>query len=152
MSLIGIQIFEISDPRTTICDLRYAIRGWQYAIMGRIQKLREQKKIEQIEQAEQKSARSGKILKWGAAIVIAIALVVYGASLFKGEKTGETAPSQSPQTSATPQESLFPSLNPQNNQTSMENKIAVIETDKGAIKLELFSKNAPKTVDNFVKL
>ena len=34
----------------------------------------------------------------------------------------------------------------------MENKIAAIETDKGTIKLELFTKDAPKTVDNFVKL
>jgi peptidyl-prolyl cis-trans isomerase B (cyclophilin B) len=33
-----------------------------------------------------------------------------------------------------------------------ENKIAVIETDKGNIKLELFINDAPKTVENFVKL
>ncbi len=35
---------------------------------------------------------------------------------------------------------------------NQENKIAVIETNKGNIKLELFSKDAPKTVENFVKL
>ncbi len=33
-----------------------------------------------------------------------------------------------------------------------ENKIAVIETEKGNIKLELFTNDAPKTVENFVKL
>jgi len=33
-----------------------------------------------------------------------------------------------------------------------ENKIVVIETDKGAIKLELYINDAPKTVENFVKL
>lgn len=33
-----------------------------------------------------------------------------------------------------------------------ENKIITIETDKGDIKLELFTNEAPKTVENFVKL
>ena len=33
-----------------------------------------------------------------------------------------------------------------------ENKIVMIETDKGAIKLELYINDAPKTVENFVKL
>ena len=37
-------------------------------------------------------------------------------------------------------------------QERKENKIAVIETDKGNIKLELFTNDAPKTVENFVKL
>ena len=35
---------------------------------------------------------------------------------------------------------------------NQENKIAVIETNKGDIKLELYMKDAPKTVENFVKL
>ncbi|MFA6097603.1 MAG: peptidylprolyl isomerase [Candidatus Paceibacterota bacterium] len=35
---------------------------------------------------------------------------------------------------------------------NIPDKIAVIETKKGKIRLELFSKDAPKTVDNFVKL
>jgi len=34
----------------------------------------------------------------------------------------------------------------------LENKIAVIETNKGNIKLELYTNDAPKTVENFVKL
>ncbi|MCK4591996.1 peptidylprolyl isomerase [Candidatus Parcubacteria bacterium] len=32
------------------------------------------------------------------------------------------------------------------------NKVAVIETNKGNIKLELYTSDAPKTVENFVKL
>ncbi|MCK5490844.1 MAG: peptidylprolyl isomerase [Candidatus Pacebacteria bacterium] len=36
--------------------------------------------------------------------------------------------------------------------SSIENKIAVIETNKGNIKIELFTNDAPKTVENFVKL
>ncbi|MCK5630693.1 MAG: peptidylprolyl isomerase, partial [Nanoarchaeota archaeon] len=32
------------------------------------------------------------------------------------------------------------------------NKVAVIETSKGNIKLELYVNDAPKTVDNFIKL
>ncbi len=37
-------------------------------------------------------------------------------------------------------------------QEKKENKIAIIETNKGDIKLELFTNDAPKTVENFVKL
>ncbi|MCK5102653.1 MAG: peptidylprolyl isomerase, partial [Cyclobacteriaceae bacterium] len=37
-------------------------------------------------------------------------------------------------------------------QEKIENKIAIIETNKGNIKLELFTNDAPKTVQNFVKL
>ncbi|MFZ2970759.1 MAG: peptidylprolyl isomerase [Minisyncoccia bacterium] len=33
-----------------------------------------------------------------------------------------------------------------------ENKIAVIETNKGSINLELYTDDAPKTVENFIKL
>jgi len=40
-----------------------------------------------------------------------------------------------------------------NKETSIKkNMIATIKTNKGDIKLELFSNDAPKTVDNFVKL
>lgn len=120
--------------------------------MGRIQKIREQKKVEQIEEAEQRSARNGKIFKWGSVILIGIALIAYGTTLFKNKEAAQSPQNQSPQPSATHQESLFPSLNPQNSPTSMQNKTAIIETDKGAIKLELFAKDAPKTVDNFTKL
>lgn len=37
-------------------------------------------------------------------------------------------------------------------ETGQENKIVMIETNKGNIKLELFANDAPKTVENFVKL
>jgi peptidyl-prolyl cis-trans isomerase B (cyclophilin B) len=37
-------------------------------------------------------------------------------------------------------------------QEKKENKIAMIKTNKGDIKLELFTNDAPKTVENFVKL
>jgi peptidyl-prolyl cis-trans isomerase B (cyclophilin B) len=37
-------------------------------------------------------------------------------------------------------------------QEKKENKIAIIKTNKGDIKLELFTNDAPKTVENFVKL
>lgn len=40
----------------------------------------------------------------------------------------------------------------QDNGAIEANKIAVIETTKGNIKLELFTNDAPKTVENFVKL
>jgi len=42
--------------------------------------------------------------------------------------------------------------NPADIQDNEANKIAIIETSKGNIKLELYTNDAPKTVENFVKL
>jgi len=42
--------------------------------------------------------------------------------------------------------------NGENNASNVDLRVAVIETDKGIIKLELFTNDAPKTVENFVKL
>ena len=42
--------------------------------------------------------------------------------------------------------------NPEDVQDYGSNKIMIIETNKGNIKLELFTNDAPKTVENFVKL
>ena len=42
--------------------------------------------------------------------------------------------------------------NGENNADNVDLRIAVIETNKGNIKLELFTNDAPKTVENFVKL
>lgn len=39
-----------------------------------------------------------------------------------------------------------------NNLTSSSNMIAIMQTNLGEIKIELFSSDAPKTVENFVKL
>ncbi len=43
-------------------------------------------------------------------------------------------------------------VNENNSEENKKNKIAVIETNKGNIKLELFTNDAPKTVENFMKL
>ncbi len=42
--------------------------------------------------------------------------------------------------------------NGENNADNVDLRVAVIETNKGNIKLELFTNDAPKTVENFMKL
>ena len=90
--------------------------------MGRIQKIREQKKIEAQMQTELKAKKRKKtIIICGIVIgvlIIAVAAVFYFMDLAKSQKIVK----------------------------------ATIETDKGNIELELNREAAPNTVDNFVKL
>lgn len=102
--------------------------------MGRIQKLREQKKLEQQFKLEQKIQRNKKIFKGTIIGILAIGLLTFGTiktmQYFFQDNTATSGASE----------------------THALNKIAVIETAKGNIKLELFSQDAPKTVANFVEL
>lgn len=90
--------------------------------MGRIQKLREQKRMEEVFQQEVKRKRKKKL---EIILIIVVLVIVIGAgavfyfSRLAKEKTIVSA---------------------------------TIETDKGNIELELDKEAAPKTVDNFVKL
>lgn len=90
--------------------------------MGKIQKIREQKKAEAIFQEQLKKKKRKKISIIAIAIVliliVAIAAIIYISYLNKSNKIVR----------------------------------ATIETDKGNIELELYKNAAPNTVDNFVKL
>jgi len=90
--------------------------------MGKIQKIREQKKAEAIFQEQSKKKKRKKILiivsVIALALIIVIVAIIYIAHLNKGKKIVN----------------------------------AIIETDKGNIELELYKYAAPNTVDNFVKL
>ncbi len=125
--------------------------------MGRIQKLREQRKLEEQQKQEQKAAKTKKIIR-GIIIGVAIlGLAIYGANLLFFNRQAISDSSAPTVTSTIPLESnlIIPSISPlTTNPTpspnmTTQNKIAVIETDRGNIKLELFSADAPKTVANF---
>jgi len=90
--------------------------------MGKIQKIREQKKLEAELEARAKKKKTKKRLTIALISILALAIIVIGffyiTSLIKSKKTVK----------------------------------AVIEIDKGNIELELYKYAAPNTVDNFVKL
>lgn len=124
--------------------------------MGKIQKIREQKKIEAEQQDEQRRQRNKSIIIGVVSGLVVLAALIFGITKFLNWRlAGQNLPlaTPSPTTSASP-ESAFPSFSPSadNNQENLINKIMTIQTDKGNIKLELFAKDAPKTVANFVDL
>lgn len=89
--------------------------------MGHIQKLREEKKLEEAQETEERAKRNKKFLIIGGILIAVLAILIGGAVYLKMKN-------------------------------QPQNRIAVIETERGEIKLELFSKDAPKTVQNFVEL
>lgn len=91
--------------------------------MGKIKKIREQKKIEAIMQEELRRKKKKKILLITTIVFLVIAiLVVAGIYIYNSAKNKNII------------------------------KKATIETDKGNIELELYKEAAPNTVDNFIKL
>jgi peptidyl-prolyl cis-trans isomerase B (cyclophilin B) len=122
--------------------------------MGRVQKLREQKKQEAALKEEQKTAKNKKIITWTLVGLVVLVIVIYGSvNIFskrnKVISNSNTTPNSTP-TQNKPG-SLFPSLAPISNQQKL-NQPAIIETTKGEIKLELYPEAAPKTVANFIDL
>lgn len=128
--------------------------------MGRIQKLREQKKLEEIKKLEQKSQRNKKIATWVVVGIVILGVIIYGANnlLAKKKTVSGTSTTPTPTQASTPLPSIFPNINPTANSTTSnqnmttQNKIALIETTRGNIKLELYTNDAPKTVANFIDL
>jgi len=134
--------------------------------MGKIQKIREQKKLgEEIEQME-KFQKNKKIAVSIFLSLAAIGLLIYGIVKFLNWKIDSsdnaseiksltTTPTPTPKT-----ESIFPSFSPaaesqsnmQTNNQQTTSQYAIIETARGKIKLELYSADAPKTVANFASL
>lgn len=96
--------------------------------MGKQQKIKEQRKLEKNEQEEAGRKKSGKI-----SLAVFIALLV-GLAGFLGYQ-------------------YFFNLKDNNKKIEQtKNPVAVMETNKGVIKLELLKDKAPKTVENFIKL
>jgi len=124
--------------------------------MGKIQKIREQKKIEAEQQDEQRQQRNRSIIIGVVVGLAVLAALIFGITKFLNWRlAGQNLPSATPSpTASVSLESAFPSFSPQagNNQENLTDKIMTIQTERGNIKLELFTKDAPKTVANFVGL
>lgn len=97
--------------------------------MGQQQKLREQRRVEREEEFLAKEKRSKTWLISAAAIFVVAAASVWLVIYYQNSKKEQPV-----------------------NTSSDKNPIVTIETAKGNIVLELLPKNAPKTVENFVKL
>ena len=90
--------------------------------MGRAQKLKQQRKIERVEQEKSKKKKRKKQIIIYSAVLILVIIVIAGIFI------------------------LVDYLN------EKDIRRIIIETEKGDIKLELYPKVAPKTVENFIKL
>lgn len=125
--------------------------------MGRIQKLRKQKKAEAEIETRERGRRNRAI---AIGVLAGLAISVFLIFCIVKFLNWRLAPGSSPENSFLPSadaspDSIFPSLSPwpvNGSGTGAESKFAVIKTDKGDIRLELYSKNAPKTVANFIDL
>ncbi len=122
--------------------------------MGRIQKLREQRKIELAQKQYVQARQTKKILTAVIIGCLALSGLVYGLvklinqQAASADKAAQTAsPSFSPA-------SVFPSSSGDyaSQQAALAEKIAIIETPRGNIELEFYPAAAPQTVANFVKL
>lgn len=115
-------------------------------------------------------------LVWTLGVIIISTLLIWGIASFSAhraarqavldyknstasttpESTGTPSPSPSATPTPTPSESTSlntnPNTTPMNDQKPGANPTVHIETSKGPITLELYKGDAPKTVDNFVKL
>lgn len=105
--------------------------------MGRKQKLKLERRMEEREEAIIKKEKKKKMI---TRIILATVLVFALYQVNIAMKNSKNAENNSTQENIT------------NKEIKQENKIVMIETDKGNIKLELFTNDAPKTVENFVKL
>jgi len=125
--------------------------------MGKIQKIREQKKMEAEQEMQERKHRNRTIIIGALAGLAILVLLVFGITKFLNWRLAQGAPAEkslAPSVSVEPKQ-IFPSLSPSvenKNTANLSDKTAVIETDRGNIKLELYPDAAPETVANFVSL
>ncbi len=128
--------------------------------MGRKQKLKAQRRIEEQKEKEENKKKKSKTIKTAVILVLVIFAVYQVGIALNNNKNAENNSARENIVGDNSQNGSTQSIEPtdnggENNITGSENiqnKIAVIETGKGDIKLELFTKDAPKTVENFVRL
>ncbi len=100
--------------------------------MGKSQHLKEQRRIERAEQ-EQAREKRGRLIRKIALAVLALILVVAGGFASRAFIHKKSITNSTPMSDAA-------------------NPTAVIKTVAGEIEVELYAKDAPKTVENFIKL
>lgn len=117
--------------------------------MGKNQKIKLERKLEQIKREKKKKERNRKIIKSG---LMAFAVVVFLAIGFLGYK--KFIVKSSNQGNDQKKETNVKKYNKYPDMVIDVNKkyTAVLKTDKGDITVELDAKNSPKTVNNFVFL
>lgn len=94
--------------------------------MGRKQKLKQERRMEEVGQMIESRKKRNKVIK----ILLLLVLIAWAAYQI-----------------------IIAMSSKKNPETIIEdNPVAVIETGKGNIKLELYKNDAPKTVENFIKL
>ncbi len=137
--------------------------------MGRKQKLKLERRIEEREEAViKKEKRKKMIIRVVLAAILIFALyqvnIAIQVNIAMKNKNTENNSAQEKAVSDESQKGSTQSMEPTggennsaqentaNEEAKQENKIAMIETDEGNIKLELFTNDAPKTVENLVKL
>lgn len=122
--------------------------------MGKIQKIREQKKAEAEQEAQERAQRNKTIIVGVVAGLVVLVLLIFGITKFLNWRVsqGNSATKDLVPTVSSEPDNLFPSLTPpaDNNMTTV--KAMTIKTAKGDIKLELYPEAAPKIVANFVAL
>jgi len=126
--------------------------------MGKIQKIREQKKIDAEIEAQERRQRIRSIVIGVVSGLVVLFLLTFSIIKFlswrlsQGAAVSEKIPTPS---ASVKTESIFPSFSPSvenKNTDNLSAKIIVIETARGNIKLELYPAAAPKTVANFIGL
>lgn len=133
--------------------------------MGRKQKLKAQRRIEEQKEKEENKKKKSKTIKTAVISVLVIFAVYQVGIALNNNRNAENNSvrenivgdkSQNDSTQSIEPTNQEPADNGEENNAgkneNIQNKIAIIETDKGDIKLELFTKDAPKTVENFVRL
>ncbi len=137
--------------------------------MGRKQKLKLERRIEEKEEAIiKKEKRKKMIIKIILTVILVFALFQVNIAMKNNKNTENN--SQEKVVSDESQEGSAQNMEPtesveltgeednstqeniDNEEVKQENKIVMIETNKGNVKLELFTNDASKTVENFVKL
>lgn len=123
--------------------------------MGKIQKIREQKKMEAEQELQERRQRAKTIIIGVTAGLTVLFLLIFGVTKFLNWRVsqGNSATKDLVPTVSNQPDNLFPSVVPSTGETNtIIAKTAIIKTDKGDIKLELYPEAAPKTVANFVAL
>jgi peptidyl-prolyl cis-trans isomerase B (cyclophilin B) len=133
--------------------------------MGRKQKLKLQRRFEREQETVQNKKRNKKVIKAiaGAVIFVLVVFAAYQVNIAlnsKNNNIGNNASTNSVNNVNLQNGSVVESGASEDDKNLQDNlvleneanKVAVIETSKGNIRLELYTNDAPKTVENFVKL
>jgi len=123
--------------------------------MGRNQKLKAQRKIQEIKRQKEKKERNGKIIKYGLvsfAVVVLIAIGFIGYKIYGTQEEIETIESNELNGMEKEVDKKKYDAYPEMVIDQSKKYTAIIKTNKGDITVDLDAKNVPKATNNFVFL